>query len=99
MENEFYMYLAYKSKTVKFKVLNPNDSLGLLMEKVKKLQMFDMPNVDPSGAPLNYWFGKTDANGKNILLKPRIGKTEMYLHDYGVKNGDTLAIIPEPIAG
>lgn len=100
MEEDFFLKLSYKGKNVKFRVLNPTtDSLGLLMEKLKKLQMFDMPSVDPSGAPINYFFGKADESGQQIILNPKIGKTEQYLHDYGVVNGDSLMIIYEPIAG
>ena len=99
MEENFFIFITYKSKTVKFKVLNPNDSLGLLMDKIKKLQLFEMPAVDPSGAPINYFFGKTDEKGQPIILNPKVGKTELYLKDYNVNNGDSLTIIYEPIAG
>ena len=99
MEENFFIFITYKSKTVKFKVLNPNDSLGLLMDKIKKLQLFEMPAVDPSGAPINYFFGKTDEMGQPMILNPKVGKTEMYLNDYNVNSGDSLTIIYEPIAG
>lgn len=99
MEENFFLFLTYKGKKVKFKVLNPTDSLGTLMEKLKNLQMFDMPSVDPSGAPIDYFFGKTGENGQQIILNPKVGKTEMYLHDYNVENGDSLIVIYVPIAG
>lgn len=99
MEDNFFLFLTYKGKTVKFKVLNPSDSLNLLMDKLKKLEIFDMSNVDPSGAPINYFFGKTDESGQQIILNPKIGKTELFLHDYNVVSGDSLTIIYEPIAG
>ena len=99
MAEDFFLFLSYKGKTLKFRVSNPTDSLGLLMEKLKESGHFDMPAVDPSGAPITYFFGKSDATGKNIILNPKVGKTEQYLHDYNVVSGDTLLIISEPIAG
>jgi len=99
MAEEFFLLLSYKGKTLKFKVSNPTDSLGLLMDKLKGTGVFDMPAVDPSGAPINYYFGKPDENGQAIILNPKVGKTEQYLHDYNVNSGDSLLIIYEPIAG
>ena len=69
------------------------------MEKLKQIGAFDMPAVDPSGAPINYYFGKLDENGQAIILNPKVGKTEQYLHDYNINNGDALTVIYEPIAG
>lgn len=96
---DFYMYINYKGKTIKFKVLNPSDSLNTLIEKIRKLEVFEMPGIDPSGAPINYYLGKVDENGNQIILNPKVGKTELYLHDYNVQNGDKLILIYEPIAG
>jgi hypothetical protein len=98
-DNNFFLFITYKGKTVKFKVQNPADSLEVLMEKLRKLQIFEMPNVDPSGAPVVYYFGKTDENGQSIILNPRIGKTDMFLHDYNVNNNDSLSVILDPIPG
>ena len=58
-----------------------------------------MPSVDPSGAPINYYFGKVDENGQEMILNPKVGKTEQYLDDYNIENGDSLTVIYEPIAG
>ena len=99
MAEEFYLFQSYKGKKLKFKVTSPTDSLGTLMEKLKQLNAFDMPAVDPSGAPINYFFGKIDESGQEIILNPKVGKTEQYLHDYNINNGDSLTIIYEPIAG
>lgn len=102
---DYFLFVTYKGKTVKFKILNPSDSLNTLMEKLRKLKdttgvpIFDLPNVDPSGAPINYYFGKVDDNGQQIILNPKVGKTELYLHDYNVQNGDKVIVIYEPIAG
>ena len=37
MAEEFYLFLSYKGKKLKFKVTSPTDSLGTLMEKLKQL--------------------------------------------------------------
>jgi len=79
MAEEFFLYLSYKGKKLKFKVTSPSDSLNTLMEKLKQLSVFDMPSVDPSGAPINYYFGKLDENGQEMILTPKVGKTEQYL--------------------
>ena len=99
MAEEFFLFLSYKGKKLKFKVTSPTDSLGTLMEKLKQIAAFDMPSVDPSGAPINYYFGKVDENGQEMILNPIVGKTEQYLDDYNIENGDSLTIIYEPIAG
>lgn len=99
MAEDFILTLTYKGKTLKFKVTKPTDSLNLIMEKLKETGVFDMPSVDPSGAPINYYFGKTDENGQPMILNPKVGKTELYLHDYEVNSGDSLLVIYEPIAG
>lgn len=98
MEQDFFVFIAYKEKKIKFKVKNPNDSLDTLMENLKRTNLFDMPSIDQSGAPLDYFFGKVDDGGKNIL-NPKIGKTEMHLSDYNVKNGDTLVVTYSPMPG
>lgn len=99
MDEEFFLFLTYQGKTLKFKINTPTDSLNTLMEKVKETNMFDMPSMDPSGAPLEYYFGKSDETGQPIILNPKIGKTEMYLMDYNVENGDALQIVYNPIPG
>lgn len=99
MAEEFFLHLSYNGKTNKFKVNNPTDSLSLLMEKLKGTGVFDMPAVDSSGAPINYYFGKPDENGQAIILNPKGARMEQYLHDYNVNPGDSLIIVHEPIAG
>lgn len=99
MEDNFFLFITYKGKKVKFKVTNPADSLNMLMDKVKALEIFDMPSVDTSGAPIYYFFGKVDDKGQQIILTPKIGKSDMFLHDYNVSNNDELTLIYEPIAG
>ena len=99
MDEEFFLFLTYQGKTLKFKINTPTDSLNTLMEKVKETNMFDMPSMDPSGAPLEYYFGKSDEMGQPIILNPKIGKTEMYLIDYNVENGDALQIVYNPRPG
>lgn len=99
MENEFYLFLNYKGKKVKFRVLHPNDSLGVLMDKLKSLGIFELKSTDTSGAPVNYYFSKTDASGKEIILYPRVGKKDYFLHDFNIMSGDSLTIVLEPIAG
>lgn len=99
MDEEFFLFLTYQGKKLKFKINSPNDSLTLLMEKVRETNKFDMPSMDPSGAPLEYYFGKTDDTGQAIILNPKLGKTEMYLEDYNVENGDALNIVYNPIPG
>ena len=70
-----------------------------MMEKVKETGAFDMPSADPSGAPLDYFFGKSDPSGIPVILYPKIGQNEKYLEDYNVENGDSLEIIFRPIPG
>ena len=50
-------------------------------------------------SPTEYYFGKKDSEAGNIVLYPKEGKKLFYLQDYNIKNGDTLEIIPDPIAG
>lgn len=105
MSEEFYIKIHYKNKTVKFKLDDPNKNLGVLMDNLKKskdnngLNHFELPNVDSDGVIVEYFFGKKDENGNDIILHPKIGKTEQCLRDYNVKNGDTLEVIMDPVAG
>lgn len=106
MEAEkFYLFLRYNNKTVKFEIRNPQASLEDLMKNLKKSvdangnRVFDLQDmIDFS--PTEYYFGKKDeATGQNIVLFPREGKKIFYLEDYNIKNGDSLEVIPDPIAG
>ena len=62
--------------------------------------IFDFPSVDPTGAPLDYFFGKEDPVVNEVrILRPRIGRTEQTLADYQIHNGDTIFLIPDPFPG
>ena len=103
---DFYLLIYYKEKKVKFKVVNPNASLSVLMNNLKhalgsdgKL-IFDFPSLDNTGAPLDYFFGKEDPICNEIrVLRPKIGLVDQSLIDYGLKNGDILYVIPDPFPG
>lgn len=103
---DFFLYIVYKNRTVKFKVVNPESPLSLLMNNIRhaigsdgKL-IFDFPSIDSTGAPMDYFFGKEDADAHTIrVMRPRIGKEDQILADYGVKNGDTIHLIADPFPG
>ena len=49
---------------------------------------------------MDYFFGKEDADTHAIrVMRPRIGKEDQILADYGVKNGDTIHLIADPFPG
>lgn len=105
-EQEFFINIIYKNKTVKFRVSNPENSLASLMQNLRHATgkdgrlIFDFPSVDETGAPLDYFFGKEDPSINEIrVLRPRIGKTDQILADYGVNNGDSVYLIPDPFPG
>lgn len=105
-ENEFLINIIYKNKTVKFKVMNPDAPLSVLMENLRHAigsdgrLIFDFPSIDETGAPLDYFFGKEDSLVNEIrVLRPRIGHTDQTLADYGVANGDSIYLIPDPFPG
>lgn len=105
-EQDFYLNIVYKNKTVKFRVANPEAPLNLLMNNLRhaiggdgKL-IFDFPSIDQTGAPLDYFFGKEDPEVHEIrVMRPRIGKEDQSLLDYNIKNGDTVSLIPDPFPG
>lgn len=105
-DEDFFLNLEYKGKTVKFRVANPNAPIGTLMTNLRhavdaegKL-IFDFPSVDGTGAPLDYFFGKEDAAIHEVrVMRPRIGKAEQTLSDYNVHNGDKLYLIADPFPG
>ena len=79
---DFYIHIIYKEKQVKFRVANPQASLSTLMNNLRHCVgqdgrlVFDFPSIDSTGAPLDYFFGKEDAEVHEIrVLRPRIGKT------------------------
>ena len=103
---DFFLNIVYKNKTVKFRVINPEAPLSVLLSNLRhaigndgKL-IFDFPSIDATGAPLDYFFGKEDPEIHEIrVLRPRIGKTDQTLADYSVINGDTVHLIPDPFPG
>ena len=105
-EENYYLNIVYKNKTVKFRVVNPDAPLATLMSNLRhaigsdgKL-IFDFPSIDQTGAPIDYFFGKEDPDVHEIrVLRPRIGKTDQTLADYNVVSGDTINLIPNPFPG
>ena len=98
MEEDFILLLKYKGKVYRFKVTDPTASLFQLTKNLQNSGTFEMPSTDNSGAPILYYFAKVK-DGKSMILQPKHGRNEMHLIDYNVKNGDTLLIISEPVAG
>ncbi len=103
---EFFLDIIYKDKRVKFKVTNPEASLDVLMQNLRHAVgqdgrlIFDFPSIDQTGAPLDYFFGKEDTVvHETRILRPRIGKADQTLADYGVGNGDTVFLVPDPFPG
>jgi len=105
-KEDYFLFLTYKEKRVKFKVTNPDATLDVLMNNLRhavgkdgKL-IFDFVSIDGTGAPLEYFFGKDDPASHEIwVLRPKIGNREQGLLDYNVQNGDSLYIIPDPFPG
>lgn len=103
---DFFLNIAYKGKTVKFRVTNPDAPLSQLMTNLRhavgddgKL-IFDFPSVDATGAPLDYFFAKEDSDIQQLrVMRPRIGRTDQILADYNIHNGDTVSLIPDPFPG
>ncbi|MEG1543115.1 MAG: hypothetical protein RR382_01130 [Tannerellaceae bacterium] len=103
---DFFLYLIYKDKNVKFRIVNPEASLNVLMNNLRHAAgkdgrlIFDFPSIDMTGAPLDYFFAKEDPTVHEVrVLRPRIGRAEQTLADYKVNNGDTLFLIPDPFPG
>lgn len=106
MEEEFFLNIIYKEKTVKFRVQNPSIPLSGLMTNLKHATgkdgraIFDFPSVDRTGAPMDYFFGKEDTQINEMrVLRPRIGHEDQTLADYNVSNGDSLFVVPDPFPG
>ncbi|MBO6026739.1 MAG: hypothetical protein J6P73_05785 [Bacteroidales bacterium] len=102
---EYFLFLRYKNKTIKFRVSDPTTGLEVLMNNLRQAvdntgeRVFDMPEMIDY-VPSEYFFGKKDeTTGRDIILQPKVGKTAKTLLDYNVKSGDTLEIISDPIAG
>lgn len=104
--DDFFLHIIYKDKDVKFRVTNPESTLGQLMQNLKHSigqdgrLIFDFPSIDSTGAPLDYFFGKEDPEIHEMrIMRPRIGTVDQTLEDYGVKNGDRLFLVPDPFPG
>lgn len=104
--NDFFINIVYKDKVVKFRVINPSAPLSVLLTNLKHSTgkdgrlIFDFPSIDMTGAPLDYFFGIEDPHVHEIrVMRPRIGKTEQTLADYGVQNGDTVFLVADPFPG
>ncbi len=96
---------GYKNKTIKFKINNPATESEVLMSNLRKAvdntgtRIFDLSEMIDY-VPTEYFFGKKDeTTERDIILQPKVGKTNKTLLDYNVKAGDTLKVISDPIAG
>ncbi len=103
---EFFLNIVYKNKTVRFRVTNPEAPISTLMNNLRHATgadgklIFDFPSIDSTGAPMEYFFGKEDPDIHEIrVMRPRIGKTDQYLADYGIKSGDKVFLIADPFPG
>ena len=103
---DFFLDIAYKNKTVRFKVVNPDAPLSTLVDNLRHAigedgrLIFDFPSIDQTGAPLDYFFGKEDPDVHEIrVLRPRIGHEDQKLKDDYVMNGDLVYLVPDPIPG
>ena len=103
---DFFLDIADKNKTVRFKVVNPDAPLSTLVDNLRHAigedgrLIFDFPSIDQTGAPLDYFFGKEDPDVHEIrVLRPRIGHEDQKLKDYNVRNGDMVYLVPDPIPG
>ena len=103
---EFFLDIAYKNKTVRFKVVNPDAPLSTLVDNLRHAigedgrLIFDFPSIDQTGAPLEYFFGKEDPQVHEVrVMRPRIGSEDQRLSDYNVRNGYLVYLVPDPIPG
>ena len=103
---DFFLDIVYKDKKVRFRIVNPEAPLSTLMNNLRHAigkdgrLIFDFPSVDPTGAPLDYSFGKEDpVVNEGRIVRPPIGRTEQTLADYQIHNGDTIFLIPDPFPG
>ena len=86
-EKDFFLNIVYKNKTVKFRVINPEAPLSVLINNLRhaigndgKL-IFDFPSIDSTGAPLDYFFAKEDPEVHELrVLRPRIGRHHVISH-------------------
>ena len=79
MDEEFFLNIVYKDRTIKFRVQNPDAPLSTLMQNLKHAVgkdgrvIFDFPFVDKTCAPMDYFFGKEDTMINELrVLRPRI---------------------------
>ena len=102
---DVHVYMRYRNKTIRFKVSDPNYEMEELMESLRNAidkegkHFFNLPEMIDF-TPMEYVFGRMDeTTGQCVILQPRIGKTKMRISDYNIQNGDTLDVVPDPIAG
>ena len=73
---DFFLNIVYKNKTVKFRIVNPEAPLNVLMNNLRHAigkdgrLIFDFPSIDQTGAPLDYFFGKEDATINEVRIEP-----------------------------
>ena len=98
---DFFLDIVYKNKTVRFRVMNPEAPLSTLMTNLTHAIGEDgKPSIDGTGAPLDYFFGREDPDVHELrVLRPRIGRTDQTLIDYGVQSGDKVFLMPDPFPG
>ena len=103
---DFFLDIVYQNKLVKFRVVNPETPLAMLMTNLRHSVgsdgrlIFDFPSIDNTGAPLDYFFAKEDPEVHELrVLRPRIGKEDQRLADYNIHNGDQLFLVPDPFPG
>ena len=94
---EFFLNIVYKNKKVRFRIVNPEAPLSTLMSNLRHAigkdgrLIFDFPSVDNTGAPLDYFFGKEDAEINEIrVLRPRVGKVDQTLDEVKSRAGQTV---------
>lgn len=104
--SEFFLYVTYKNRCVKFQVTDPEASLATLVNNIRHAVsqdgrlIFDFPSIDSSGAPLEYFLAKEDDVTHEVrILRPRIGNTDQTLGDYNVSDGDKIFLVPDPFPG
>lgn len=104
-DQDLYVFMRYRNKTIKFKISDPNYEMEQLMNSLKNAvdkegkRFFNLPEMIDF-TPTDYFFGRMDEQtGQCVILQPQIGKTKMRINDYNIQNGDTLEVVPDPIAG
>jgi len=95
MENDFYLFITFYGKTIRYDNISEGCSLEYLMYIVLSRIFLLFESKDG----FEFVFVKTDVAGKSETLWSRLGEREMFLYDYNIKKGDTLTLIYFPTAG